>query len=146
MFIKREDLVDMLEVIDCDNGYVDLDHLVECCNNLPSSGMSVWCMKCENNGECMTIDKPNCFQPRVADTPQTERRYKEADVVRVVEIVKRGYGLTKTAEEIVADMQTETQTETQNSNLTFEQTDCEITECDYHKYCKERGQTDCGWK
>ena len=72
MFIKREDLVDMLEVIDCENGYVDLDHLVECCNNLPSSGMSVWCMKCENNGECMTIDKPNCFQPRQADTPQTE--------------------------------------------------------------------------
>lgn len=26
------------------------------------------------------------------------------------------------------------------------QTDCEIPECDYHKYCKERGQTDCGWK
>lgn len=23
---------------------------------------------------------------------------------------------------------------------------CNITECDYHKYCKERGQTDCGWK
>lgn len=44
MFIKREDLADMLEVIDCDNGYVDLDHLIECCNNLPSSGMSVRCM------------------------------------------------------------------------------------------------------
>lgn len=71
MFIKREDLVDLLEVIDCDNGYVDLDHLIECCNNLPSSGMSVWCMKCGNNGECMSIDKPNCFQMR-ADTPQTE--------------------------------------------------------------------------
>lgn len=79
----------------------------------------------------------------LADTPQTERCYKEEDVVRVVENVKRGYGLTKTAEEIVADMQAETQ----NSNLTFEkQTDCEITECDYHKYCKARGQTDCGWK
>ena len=71
MFIKREDLVDLLEVIDCDNGYVDLDHLIECCNNLPSSGMSVWCMKCGNNGECMSIDKPNCFQMR-ADTPQTD--------------------------------------------------------------------------
>ena len=23
---------------------------------------------------------------------------------------------------------------------------CEITECDYHEYCKERGQTDCPWK
>ena len=75
MFIKREDLVDLLEVIDCDNGYVDLDHLIECCNNLPSSGMSVWCMKCGNNGECMSIDKPNCFQMR-ADTPQTDCGWK----------------------------------------------------------------------
>ena len=25
-------------------------------------------------------------------------------------------------------------------------TACEITECDYHKYCKKRGQTDCAWK
>lgn len=23
---------------------------------------------------------------------------------------------------------------------------CEIEDCDYHKYCKERGQTDCPWK
>ena len=84
MFIKREDLVDMLEVIDCDNGYVDLDHLIECCNNLPSSGMSVWCMKCENNGECMSIDKPNCFQPRQADTPQTERPSDDDETIQAI--------------------------------------------------------------
>lgn len=27
-----------------------------------------------------------------------------------------------------------------------EQTDCEITDCEYHSYCKRRGQTDCAWK
>lgn len=26
--------------------------------------LSIWCMKCGNNGECMSIDKPACFQPR----------------------------------------------------------------------------------
>ena len=26
------------------------------------------------------------------------------------------------------------------------QTDCEINDCEYHSYCKERGQTDCPWK
>lgn len=32
------------------------------------------------------------------------------------------------------------------SKVVIEQTDCEITDCDYHKYCKEREQTDCAWK
>ena len=80
------------------------------------------------------------------------------------------------AEEIADTPQTETQIETQNSNLTFEkrtmrdcynckryetegeciechyepkdepQAECEITDCDYHDACKMRGQTDCPWK
>ena len=28
------------------------------------SGMSVWCMKCANNGDCMIWDKPDCFEAR----------------------------------------------------------------------------------
>ena len=42
-----------------------------------------------------------------ADTPQAESYYKKEDVVRVVENVKRGYGLTKSAEDIVSEMQTD---------------------------------------
>ena len=64
MFIKRGHIVSLLENIDCVDGYVDMDDLVECCNNLPSAHMSVWCMKCANNGECMMIDKPKCFESR----------------------------------------------------------------------------------
>ena len=41
------------------------------------------------------------------DTPQAESYYKKEDVVRVVENVKRGYGLTKSAEDIVPEMQTD---------------------------------------
>ena len=65
MYIKREDLAALLEEIDCDKGMVDIDHLIDCCNNLPSVFMSVWCMKCANNGECMMMDKPDCFESQM---------------------------------------------------------------------------------
>ena len=58
--------------------------------------------------EVISIDELlEVWQKHKADTPQTESCYKKEDVVRVVENVKRGYGLTKSAEDIVAEMQTD---------------------------------------
>lgn len=30
--------------------------------------MSVWCMKCLRNGECMVFEKPKCFEMRAEQT------------------------------------------------------------------------------
>ena len=98
--------------------------------------------RCSVNGtpydECGFCEYFNCDTCQCeADITKIERSYKKEDVVRVVENVKRGYGLTKSAEDIVAEMQIDCKT-CKNGSLTWDSAACNS--------CGKLKQTDCGLK
>lgn len=54
-----------------------------------------------------------------ANTSHTEKKYKEDDVIRVVDNVKHGYGLTKSAKDIVAEIQADCETCNHNGEYAY---------------------------
>ena len=72
-------------------------------------------------------------------------RYTEITEELLVENAARWF-LTALKRLLDEDRKTENSSEKPNNCKDEPQTECEITDCDYHDACKKRGQTDCQWK
>ena len=110
--------------------------------------MNPWCESCARKNLCYVVDdRPKCFVPITNTASGTSESYLATSL-----------RYSRDSHEIAKDKpQTETQTETQNSNLTFEkrtmrdcynckryETEEECVECHYEP--KTEPQTDCSWR